>query len=157
MGYKVLLCTKARVMKLFLLSLISGFLFISCSQEPRNPFNIDIEPLSSNAEVKVSTWIGYTDFSYELKNLTENFTKAYAIEKTRTLVSASQAVLYSMPGDLRNEITNEKATELVQTTKDLYNAMTSKSEEEIIDGLNKIVDTYTALNKEINYYTDNQE
>jgi hypothetical protein len=144
-------------MKLFLLSLISGLLIISCAEEPKNPFNIIEEPLSSKAEVKASSWIGYKDFSYELKNLTENFTMDYAIEKTRALVSTSQALLYSIPADLRNEITNEKATELVQSTKDLNNAMTTKSEGEIIAGLNNIVDAYTALNKEINYYTDNQE
>ena len=137
--------------------MICSLLLVSCTQEPKNPFNINEEPLSSNAEVKASTWIGYSDFSYELKNLTENFTKDYAIEKTRTLLSTSQALLYSIPGNLRNEIINEKATELVQVTKDLYNAMTTKSEAEITEGLHKIVDAYTALNKEINYYMENQE
>jgi len=143
--------------RIYLLNIVCCLLLISCSQEPKNPFNINEEPLSSNAELKASTWIGYTDFSYELKNLTENFTKAYAIQKTRTLVSTSQAVLYSIPSDLRNETTNEKAAELVQATKGLYNAMTAKTEEEITDGIHRIVDAYTALNKEINYYTDNQE
>ena len=144
-------------MKKIILILIGGLLICNCSEEPKNPFNIDEEPLSANAEVKASTWIGYTDFSYELKNLTENFTKDYAIEKTRTLLSTSQALLYSIPSDLRNEITNEKATELVQVTKNLYSGMTAKSEEDIMNGLNEIVASYTALNREINYYTDNQE
>lgn len=128
---------------------------LSCKQEPKNPFGIYAEPLSTDAEVKASTWNGYSDFVFELKDLTENFSKEFAIEKTRNLLTKSQAILYSIPADLRNETTNEKASALVNTTKTLYNGMTAKSEDEITEGLKKIVAAYTALNKEINYYTAN--
>ncbi len=136
----------------FLFTLV---IFVSCEKGSEKPFNINQEPLSSEAEVIASNWNGYNDFVFELKTLTENFSKEYAIEKTRNLLSKSQAILYSMPNELRNETTNEKATELVNLTKELYSSMTTKSEEEITDGLNKIVVAYTALNKEINYYADN--
>ena len=136
----------------FLLALV---ILASCEKDIKNPFNINQEPLSSKAEVVASNWNGYNDFVFELKTLTENFSKAYAIEKTRNLLSKSQAILYSMPNELRNETTNEKATELVNLVKELNDSMTTKSEEEITDGLKKIVVAYTALNKEINYYTDN--
>lgn len=135
--------------------LICSILISGCAQEPKNPFDMDSEALSTKAELVTTNWNGYGDFVFELKDLTENFTKDYAIEKTRILLSKSQAILYSMPSELRNETTQDRASDLVDATKELYNSMTSKSEEEIKEGLKKIVSAYTALNKEINYYTEN--
>lgn len=140
----------------FLFALLVCCLFyFSCDNESKNPFNIDSVPLSSEAEFKASNWNGYNDFVFELKSLTENFSKDYAIEKTRNLLSKSQAILYSMPSDLRNEITNEKASDLVEVTKELSNSISTKTEEEIAEGLKKIIAAYTLLNKEINYYVSN--
>ena len=143
-------------MKIFTMLLLTCLFFSSCNPEPKNPFNINQNPLSTNAELKASTWNGYNDFAFELKSLTENFSKEYVIEKAGNLVSKSQAILYSIPADLRNETTNEKALELVEVVKGLQDSISIKTEEEITEGLKNIVSAYTSLNKEINYYTDNQ-
>ena len=142
-------------MKLIRFVILFSLFIFNCTQEPKNPFNINLEVLSTKAELKAATWNGYNDFVFELKSLTENFSKEYALEKTKNLVSKSQAILYSMPSELRNETTNEKATDLVQVTKALNDAIAAKSEEEITEGLKKVVEAYTSLNKEINYYTEN--
>ena len=142
-------------MRLLITFIIFCANILSCTEEPKNLYNINEEPLSSEAEFKAKNWNGYNDFVFELKTLTDNFSKEYAIEKTKNLVSKSQAILYSMPSELRNEITNEKASELVQATKSFNDSIVSKSELEITESLNKIINAYTALNKEINYYSEN--
>ncbi|NNK27271.1 MAG: hypothetical protein HKP06_03425 [Flavobacteriaceae bacterium] len=142
-------------MKLKLLFLFVCISALSCKQEPESAFNMGVEPLSTKAELKTASWIGYKEFSFELQNIAENFSKEFAVERTRNLLSAAQSVLYSMPGELRNETTNDKASEMVEATKALYNAMTQKSEEEIIEGFNKITAAFSGLNTEINYYTEN--
>ena len=50
---------------------------------------------------------------------------------------------------------NEKATALVETTKTLHDSIADRSKEEITDLLTRVVDAYNALNKEINYYSEN--
>lgn len=138
--------------------IILGLLFLGlygCKQETENTFNINEEPLSTKAELKAATWIGYKDFSYELKDLSENFTKALAIEKRNSLLSAAQSVLYSMPNDLRNDIMNERAAELLELTKAFFQTIETKSEAEIADELKVLVGSFTKLNKDINYYTEN--
>ncbi len=135
-------------------------LFLCCShllncEQDKGLFNVEVEPLSLDATVKVSAWIGYQDFSYELKNLIDYFHEMKSVQEDEKLLSAAQAVLYSMPNDMRSDIMNEKATELVNHTKALYNGMTAKSEGEITQDIQKIVNTYIALNKEINDYMNN--
>jgi len=144
-------------MKLLRLLVIAMLLVFNCKEEPKTAFNIEVESLSVNAEAKTASWIGYSDFSFELKNIAENYNKEFAIKRTRNLLSAAQSVLYSMPSELRNETTNTKAQDMVNATKELYNSMTTKSEEEIISGLEKISVAFDGLNKEINYYTDNPD
>jgi len=122
---------------------------LHCKQEEKR-FDIESEPLSIDAALKASTWIGYKDFSYELKNVIDHFYKTKTLQNNGKLLSASQAVLYSMPNDLRNEMMNEKALALVDLTKSLYAENMGNSEDTTAKELQNLVSAYNDLNSEIN-------
>ena len=138
-----------------ILIIFVGFLSLTgCNEEAKNVFNMDAEPLSTNAEMKASSWVGYNDFADELRDLTDNFSQQNLISKNKQLLSKAQAILYSMPNDIRNEITNEKASELVELTKTMLRSLDSKSEEAVKEDLKNVVKAFTTLNGVLNEYSE---
>jgi len=143
-------------MKPLFYSLILIALVFACKAELKNALNTSEEPLTVESEAKVVSWVGYKTFSFKLHEITTNFSKNYVINNIQELRSAANSVLYSMPNNLRNEIMNEKASELVKLTKELEAIAESGDENTIKEALASLVKAYSLLNNEINYVTSKE-
>ena len=141
-------------MKNLLILLIALAVMIGC-ENGKNTFDISEEPLSVEAQAKVMGWVGYKTFSFELTEMASNYSKEYLQSNMKSLVSASNSVLYSIPNDLRTEAMNKKANSVVELTKGLNQSVLSASEDSMENDFAKLIEAYNKLNNEINYQVRN--
>jgi len=126
-------------------------LVFACKTEPNNTLNTSKEPLSTEAEAKVVSWVGYKTFSFQLQEIAANFSKQYVVDNSQDLVSAANSLVYSMPNELRKEIMNEKASKVLKLTMALNVTAKIESEKAVKTVFKSLIDAYTSLNDEINY------
>lgn len=133
------------------------FIALACKTNSDKASKNSLEELSVNAQAKVVNWLGYTRYSFIIEGMIDNKSKDYFSNNIQELVSASNALIYSIPSEFRTDIMQEKVEAVVLQTRAINKKLNGISEEELKQEKDLLILSFNKIINEINYMVSNKD